>query len=178
MSEFTERRQIELLAEILETDRQILAYLKSVWLPLTYPMSVNFEGETSKQMSTTPPAVPTDNTTVGQITIGFPVEQVTNPNTGVTGPYAFIPADIVWVNADPTIATVTLDPTTGDGKFTPLAAGTTTGTVTDSDTGGTIGYDVVVAAATLPNTYSMTVTFQPAPVTPTPTPTPAPVPTT
>ena len=107
------------------------------------------------------PVVPTDNTEVGQVTIGFPTETVTDPNTGVTGQFTFNPAHIAWAIADPTVASFTVDPATGQATFTALAVGSTTGTATDSDTGASDTYNLAVTAAAQPNTYALSVTFQP-----------------
>ncbi len=158
-----------LLEELLKAVRQILHHvaLQSPRYTMTASFET-FEGENKKHMGATPPAVPTDNATVGQATIGVPKELVTDPNTGITGTYAFVPANIVWTVAG-TLTSVTTDPTTGDGVFTaPTAAGSTTGTVTDTSTGATLTFDYISVPATLPNTYAFSINFAPAPTVPPP----------
>lgn len=123
-----------------------------------YKLAVEFKGE---HMATTAPIPPTDNTAVGQITVGFPSETVTNPNTGVTGAYAFNPASIQWQLLDATIASSSVDATTGAATLTGLVAGMTTGAATDTDTQATAAYTLVVAAATEPNTFVLSVAFGP-----------------
>ena len=121
-------------------------------------MTVTFDGE-EHFMSTTS-VTPTDTTQVGLITVGVPAETETNTSTGVTTAYQFDPSKIVWTIVDNTVASFTVDATTGQATFTALKAGNTTGTVTDSATGATTTYDVVVTAVT-PDSFAITVAFQP-----------------
>ena len=152
------RKDVQVLQQEQCETNNLLRALVQLASP-QYKLTVDFRTQEQNSMATTP--TPTDNTQIGQITVGFPAETETNPNTGVTTPYAFKPASIQWTLVDPTIASFTVDATTGEATFTALAAGSTTGTATDSDTKATVTFDLVVVPAAQPDTFALTVTFQP-----------------
>lgn len=122
-----------------------------------YNLTVNFK-EKEHNMGTTP-TPPTDTTLVGQVTVGVPTETKTSGADGTTSAYQFDPSKIEWTLADPTIASFVVDPATGAATFTALAAGSTSGTVTDSQTAATTSYEVVVTAPT-PDSFAINVAFQ------------------
>jgi hypothetical protein len=89
--------------------------------------------------------------------IGVPVEL--NSDGSV---YTFNPANIQWAIQDATIASFTVDPTTGFATFTPLAAGTTQVAVTDTQTGLEASANLTVTPPTV-GPASISITWQ-APV--------------
>jgi hypothetical protein len=128
----------------------------------TYHLEVQFEKENTTKMSTSN-IPPSETGVAGTQVIGVPTEFETVD--GVTSPFKFDPSKIVWTVADPTIASITADPATGQGLATLLKAGTTTGTVTDSVNNDPLTFDLVVTAAAIPGTFTMQITWQPVSAT-------------